>query len=67
VSYAADAYEAVAGCDAMVIVTEWNQFRNLDLERIRGLMRGRVFIDLRNIYAPERLRAAGFEYVSVGR
>ena len=51
----------------MVIVTEWNQFRNLDLERIKGLMKGTVFIDLRNIYAPERLRAAGFHYVSVGR
>ncbi len=67
VMYAGDVYEAVAECDAMIIVTEWNQFRNLDLERIKGLMRGGVFIDLRNIYASERLRAMGFNYVSVGR
>ena len=67
VSYAGDSYEAVEGCDAMVIVTEWNQFRNLDLERIKGLMKGRLFIDLRNIYSPERLKALGFEYISVGR
>jgi UDPglucose 6-dehydrogenase len=67
VVYASDAYEAVAECDAMVIVTEWNQFRNLDLERIRGLMRGRLFIDLRNIYSQERLKTMGFQYISVGR
>jgi len=67
VMYAGDAYEAAAGCDAVIIATEWNQFRNLDLERLKGLMRGTVFIDLRNIYAPERLKAMGFQYISVGR
>jgi len=67
VQYAADAYEAATGCDAVAIVTEWNQFRNLDLERLKGVMRGGVFIDLRNIYAPEKLEAVGFRYVSVGR
>jgi UDPglucose 6-dehydrogenase len=67
VQYAADAYEAAADCDAVIIVTEWNQFRNLDLQRLKGLMRGQVFIDLRNIYAPEKLKAMGFHYLSVGR
>jgi len=51
----------------MVLVTEWNQFRMLDLERVRKLLRRAVVVDLRNVYKPEQLRRAGFEYVSVGR
>jgi UDPglucose 6-dehydrogenase len=62
-----NAYDASRGADALVIATEWNQFRMLNLERIRSLLRRPVIADLRNIYEPEAMRAAGFEYVSVGR
>jgi UDPglucose 6-dehydrogenase len=65
--YAKDAYDAVDGADAVIIVTEWNEFRNLDLERIKSLMRGNFFFDLRNIYEPEKMRNFGFIYHSVGR
>jgi UDPglucose 6-dehydrogenase len=67
VSLCEDAYDASRGADALVIATEWNQFRMLNLERIRSLLRRPVIADLRNIYEPETMRAAGFEYVSVGR
>ncbi len=67
VTYCADAYEACKDTDAVVIVTEWNQFRNLDLERIKGLLKKPFFFDLRNIYEPGRMRELGFEYYSVGR
>ncbi|ADK85445.1 nucleotide sugar dehydrogenase [Desulfarculus baarsii DSM 2075] len=62
-----NSYDAVEGADAMILMTEWNQFRNLDLARIKGLMRQPVICDLRNVYQPERLREAGFTYFSVGR
>lgn len=62
-----DAYDAMTGADAVVLATEWNQFRNLDLERMKSLLRMPVFIDLRNVYDPERVAACGFHYVSVGR
>jgi len=62
-----DAYEACEGADAVVIVTEWNQFRMLDLERVKSLLAEPVMVDLRNIYEPESLAAAGFRYVGVGR
>jgi UDPglucose 6-dehydrogenase len=67
VVYCANAYEACTGADAVVIVTEWNQFRNLDLQRIKGTMRHPVFFDLRDIYDPEKAKKLGFKYFSVGR
>ncbi len=67
VSYAADEYEAVTDTDALVFVTEWNQFRALDMSRIRDLMRSPRIADLRNIYDPADMRELGFEYVGVGR
>jgi len=67
ITYCADAYDACAGADAVVIITEWNQFRNLDLERIKGLLKVPIFFDLRNIYDPEKMRGAGFIYYCVGR
>ncbi|MFL6208111.1 MAG: UDP-glucose dehydrogenase family protein [Pyrinomonadaceae bacterium] len=67
ITYAADEYAAVAGADALVFVTEWNEFRALDMERIKGLLRQPKIADLRNIYEPEAMRALGFEYVGVGR
>ncbi|MBB3862553.1 UDPglucose 6-dehydrogenase [Novosphingobium hassiacum] len=60
-------YEAVSGADAMVLVTEWDEFRAIDLARIGGLLRTPVIVDLRNVYRPDEVRAAGFSYVSVGR
>ncbi|HEX8072471.1 MAG TPA: UDP-glucose/GDP-mannose dehydrogenase family protein [Pyrinomonadaceae bacterium] len=67
ISYARDEYDAVAGADALVFVTEWNEFRALDMNRIKGLLRQPKIADLRNIYEPDAMRALGFEYVGVGR
>ena len=60
-------YEAAFGADVLLILTEWDQFRALDLERIKQQMKGRVIVDLRNIYQPAEMREHGFRYVSVGR
>ncbi len=60
-------YEACEGADALVILTEWDQFRALDLDRVRGLMRRPAVVDLRNIYRPEEMRSRGFTYASIGR
>ena len=62
-----DPYQAADGADAVVILTEWNQFRALELPRLKDLLRQPLMIDLRNIYEPAKLAAAGFHYVSVGR
>ena len=62
-----DAYQACSGADALVIVTEWNQFRMLDLERVKSLLHEPILIDLRNIYDPKPMKEAGFLYLSVGR
>jgi UDPglucose 6-dehydrogenase len=62
-----DAYEACEGADGLLIVTEWNQFRMLDLDRVKKGLRDPVLFDLRNIYDPGAMREAGFRYVSVGR
>ena len=67
IEYAPDEYAAVEGADCLVLVTEWNQFRALDMARIRSLMREPKVADLRNVYEPEDMRALGFEYVGVGR
>lgn len=61
------AYDAIAGADAVALVTEWDAFRALDLKRVKKLMRQPVIVDLRNIYDPGELRAAGFVYSSIGR
>ena len=67
VDFRPDAYTAADGADVLVIITEWDQFRALDLERVRTLMRTPVLVDLRNIYKPADVRALGFTYASVGR
>ena len=67
VSWCNDAYEAMAGADAVAILTEWNEFRGLDLPRIKSLLKNPIVIDLRNIYNPEEMRDAGFVYSCVGR
>ncbi|MBV9584105.1 MAG: UDP-glucose/GDP-mannose dehydrogenase family protein [Alphaproteobacteria bacterium] len=65
--YRSDPYDAVEGADALILITEWNEFRALDLGRIKRLMRRPVIIDLRNIYKPEEMAAAGLTYHSIGR
>jgi UDPglucose 6-dehydrogenase len=61
------ALEAVEAADVTVIVTEWNELRALDLDRVKAAMRGDVLVDLRNIYLPAQARAAGFTYAGIGR
>lgn len=67
IDYAPNAYAAVEGADAVVLVTEWPEFRAIDLKRVKRLMRGDVFVDGRNLYEPEALRDLGFTYYGVGR
>jgi len=67
VTYCRDPYDCVEEADAVVIVTEWEQFRALDLERVRDLMACPVVVDLRNVYSPEDMKKYGFAYTSVGR
>ena len=67
VEWCDDAYAAMDGADALVIITEWNEFRALDLDRMIDLLKQPVMIDLRNIYVPEQMAAAGFQYSCVGR
>ena len=67
VAFKDGAYAAATGADAVVLLTEWDQFRALDLAQMKALMRGPLVVDLRNVYRPEEMRARGFEYVSVGR
>ncbi len=67
VVYCRDAMDAVAGADAMVVVTEWNEFRAIAPDRLKSAMRGHVLVDLRNVYDPAAMRAAGFTYHSIGR
>jgi UDPglucose 6-dehydrogenase len=62
-----DAYEACEEADVVVLMTEWNQFRMLDFERMKSVLAAPVVVDLRNVYEPHRMREAGFRYVSVGR
>ena len=67
VQFVSGPYFCTENADAAVIITEWNEFRALDLQRVKSSMRAPVMIDLRNIYNPDEVRAAGFSYTSVGR
>lgn len=67
VEYGQDAYDVANGADALVLVTEWNQFRRLDLLRIKALLKEPIFIDLRNVYDPDHMKRLGFRYCGVGR
>lgn len=67
VDYCSNPYDAVSGCDAMVIVTEWNEFKELDMEKVKSLLNRPLIIDGRNIYDPAQMKKLGFEYVSIGR
>ena len=67
VHWCEDAYDAAAGSDAVVLITEWNEFRALDFERLASTVKAKVLVDLRNVYRPDEVRAAGFAYSSIGR
>lgn len=67
VEFAEDAYDAMQDADVLVLVTEWNEFRALDLERVKRLLKSPTIVDLRNIYRPDQMQAAGFAYTSIGR
>ncbi|ARN80015.1 UDP-glucose dehydrogenase family protein [Methylocystis bryophila] len=67
VSFHDDAYGAIEGADALAIVTEWDAFRALDLDRVKTLMKSPIIVDMRNVYRPAEARKRGFTYVSVGR
>ena len=67
VKWAKDAYDAMTGADGVAILTEWNEFRALDLSRVKSLLKRPLMVDLRNIYTPREMADAGFEYHSVGR
>jgi len=65
--YCQDAYQTMEGADALILLTEWNEFRGLDLGRVKGLLASPLVIDLRNIYQPQEMAAAGLSYLSIGR
>ncbi len=67
IQYCDDAYACAKGADALVIVTEWEQFRALDLKRLKAELKQPIVVDLRNIYRPDEMVAHGFTYDSVGR
>ena len=67
VEWCDNAYDTMPDAEAMVIITEWDEFRALDLGRIKQLLKRPLMIDLRNIYDPSEMASAGFEYISVGR
>jgi UDPglucose 6-dehydrogenase len=67
ITYARNAYAALKGADALLIVTEWNEFREPDFAKMLKLMRQPLMLDGRNIYQPSAVRAAGFTYASIGR
>ena len=67
VLFCKDPYECVQGAQALVIVTEWDAFRALDMKRVKAALAAPVVVDLRNIYRPEEMRRLGFTYASVGR
>ena len=67
VTWCSNAYEAMEGADALTILTEWNEFRALDLRRVKTLMKRPLIVDLRNIYEPREMAAAGIDYFSLGR
>ena len=65
--YYNDIYQTLEDVDAVVLMTEWNAYRGLDLKRVLNTMHGKVFIDLRNVYEPEQMKNAGFDYYCIGR
>lgn len=67
IEYCDDAYATLPGADCLVVITEWNEFRALDIARVKAMLKAPVVVDLRNVWDPEEMRAAGFAYTSIGR
>jgi UDPglucose 6-dehydrogenase len=67
ISYANTSYEALSGADALVVVTDWNEYRHPDFQRIKSTLRRPIIVDGRNLYDPVKLRALGFRYLCIGR
>ena len=67
VTFFEDPYEAIRDCDALIVVTEWDEFRNLDMRAVKALLKKSIIVDGRNIYDPEELRTLGFTYIGIGR
>jgi len=67
ITYCDSAFDALTGADALAIVTEWNQFRALDLDRVKAALKTPLVVDLRNIYDPINMRSRGFVYHGIGR
>ena len=67
VEYCDNMYEALNDSDVLVIITEWNQFRNPDFDKLKSFLKSPLVIDLRNIYDPEKMKKLGFQYICVGR
>jgi UDPglucose 6-dehydrogenase len=67
VTYVSDPYVAMKDADCLVLMTEWNEYRSLDFEKVKKLMKGNIFVDLRNVYEPEYIKSLGFEYYGIGR
>ncbi len=67
IQYFDDIYDTLEGSDAVVLMTEWNEYRNLDMNEIKKRMKGNAFADLRNVYEPDVMRAQGFDYICIGR
>ncbi|HLM61435.1 MAG TPA: UDP binding domain-containing protein, partial [Pyrinomonadaceae bacterium] len=67
IEYATDEFDAIEGADVLVFLTEWNQFRALDMKKVKKLLKSPKIADLRNIYEPKDMRELGFEYIGVGR
>jgi UDPglucose 6-dehydrogenase len=67
VAYFSDVYDAVTGADAIVLLTEWNEYRGLDLNRVKNLVHSHIFIDLRNVYERNYIMEKGYEYFCIGR
>jgi UDPglucose 6-dehydrogenase len=67
VQLAEDAYDLATGCDALVVVTEWNEFKQLDMRRLKTAMRGNIVVDGRNLYEPRVMKEYGFTYRGIGR
>jgi UDPglucose 6-dehydrogenase len=67
VEFCEDPYKTASGCEALVLATEWNEFRRLDLGRVKKSLKKAVFVDLRNVYEPSQMKGMGFSYCGVGR
>jgi len=67
VKYTQDVYEVAKGADVLCLVTEWNEFKNLNFRKIKKLMRKPIIVDGRNIYEPKKLKKLGFDYLGIGR